>query len=72
MKHIMTLYKHNESLNSENPLQHPDSPERYQLFIVEEDDSDVEIEYDMGPRNPDDAIGEFPQLAFVENRNYKS
>ena len=35
-------------------------------------DVTFEIEYDMGPRNPDDAIGEFPQLAFVENRNYKS
>ena len=26
----------------------------------------------MGPRNPEEAIGEFPQLAFVENRNFKS
>ena len=72
LRHIMTLYKHNEALNTHNPLQHPDSPERYQLFLIDEDDSDIEVEYDMGPRNVDEAIGEFEKLAFVENRNYKS
>ena len=67
IRHIITLYKHNSKLNESRPLDYPDQPERYQLFEIDEDDSDIEIEYDMGPRNLDEAIGEFPQLAFVEN-----
>ena len=53
------------------PLEYPDHPERYQLFELDEDGSDLEIEYDMGPRNFDEAVGEFPQLAFVENKRNK-
>ena len=67
IRHIITLYKHNPKLNESKPLDYPDQPERYQLYEIDEDDSDIEIEYDMGPRNLDEAIGEFPQLAFVEN-----
>ena len=26
----------------------------------------------MGPRNPDEPIGEFPTLAFVQNKNFSS
>ena len=70
IRHISTIYKHNPKLNGARPLEYPDQPERYQLFIIEEEDSDIEIEYEMGPRNLDEAIGEFPALAFVENKRF--
>ena len=60
IRHIITLYKHNPQLNNTKPLEYPDEPERYQLFEIDEDDGEIEIEYDMGPRNLEDPIGEFP------------
>ena len=59
-------------MNDVNPLEYPDQPDRYELYEVDEDDSDIEIEYDMGPRTLDDPIGEFPKLAFVLNKRFKN
>ena len=66
----MTLYRLS-NLNQDNPLQFPDDPDRYQLFFIDEDESEHAPEYEMGPRNPDEPIGEFPSLAFVLNRKFK-
>ena len=66
----MSLYKlssHNES----RPLEFPEDAERYQLFFIDEDESEHAPEYDMGPRNPDEPIGEFSTLAFVLNKKFK-
>ena len=65
IKHIMTLYRHTEELNTECPLEYPDAPERYQLFFIDDDESEHSPDYDMGARNPDEPIGEFPSLAFI-------
>jgi hypothetical protein len=70
LKHIMTLYRHSP-LSEESPLEYPDSPERYQLFFIDDDESDHAPDYDMGPRNADEPIGEFATLAFIANRSYK-
>ena len=64
----MTIYRHSE-LNDEKPLEFPESPDRYQLFFIDDDESDHAPDYDMGPRNQDEPIGEFATLAFVLNRN---
>ena len=66
----MTLYRLS-ALEKERPLEYPDEPDRYQLYFIDEDESEHAPEYDMGPRNPDEPIGEFPALAFVENKKYK-
>lgn len=65
----MTLYRLS-ALEKEKPLEYPDEPDRYQLYFIDEDESEHAPEYDMGPRNPDEPIGEFPALAFVENKNF--
>ncbi len=67
----MTLYRKDKELNAEAPLTHPDNPERYQLFFIDDDESEYAPDYDMGPRNPDEPIGEFTSLAFVANKNFK-
>ena len=66
----MTLYRHSQ-LQDEEPLEFPDSPERYQLYFIDDDETDHSPDYDMGPRNADEPIGEFATLAFVMNRSYK-
>ena len=66
----MTLYRHSH-LEEEEPLKFPDCPERYQLYFIDDDESDHAPDYDMGPRNPDEPIGEFAALAFVVNRDFK-
>ena len=68
VRHIMTLYRHKDSLQSENPLEFPDAPERYQLFLIDDDESEHTPDYDMGARNPEEPIGEFPCLAFIQNK----
>ncbi len=67
----MTLYRKDKELNAEAPLTYPDNPERYQLFFIDDDESEYAPDYDMGPRNPDEPIGEFTSLAFVANKNFK-
>ena len=47
IRHIITLYKHNPKLSESRPLDYPDEPERYQLFEIDEDGSDIEIEYEV-------------------------
>ena len=56
IKHTMSLYKLS-SHNQSRPLEFPDDAERYQLFFIDEDESEHAPEYDMGPRNPDEPIG---------------
>lgn len=70
IKHCMTLYSHSE-FAKKRPLEFPDDPNRYQLFFIDEDESEHAPEYDMGPRNPEEPIGEFPSLAFVLNKKFK-
>ena len=70
IRHIITLYKLS-SHHKENPLEFPDEPDRYRLFFIDEDESEHAPEYDMGPRNPEEPIGEFPALAFVANKKFK-
>ena len=72
IKHIMTLYRHNKELMLEHPLEFPDSPERYSLYFIDDDESDHAPDYDMGARNIDEPIGEFPTLAFILNKNFKA
>ena len=67
----MTLCQ-NSDFSKERPLEFPDEPNRYQLFFIDEDESEHAPEYDMGPRNPDEPIGEFPALAFVLNKKFKN
>ncbi len=67
----MTLYRKDKELNAEAPLTYPDNPERYQLFFIDDDESEYAPDYDMGPRSPDEPIGEFTSLAFVANKNFK-
>ena len=40
IKHIMTLYRKSEKLSSERPLEYPDAPERYQLYFIDDDESE--------------------------------
>lgn len=68
IRHIMTLYRHSE-LNDARPLEFPESPDRYQLFFIDDDESEHAPDYDMGPRNSSEPIGEFATLAFVLNRS---
>ena len=71
IKHIMTLYRNNPDLSSSKPLEFPDSPERYSLYFIDDDESEHAPDYDMGPRSVDEPIGEFPTLAFILNTNFK-
>lgn len=71
IKHIMTLYRTNQELQSSKPLEYPDSPERYCLYFIDDDESEHAPDYDMGPRSVDEPIGEFPTLAFILNKNFK-
>ena len=71
IRHVMTLYRKDKELSAEAPLTYPDNAERYQLFFIDDDESEHCPDYDMGPRNPDEAIGEFASLAFVANKKYK-
>ena len=71
IKHIMTLYRHNTSLHEACPLEFSDAPERYSLYFIDDDESEHAPDYDMGPRNPDEPIGEFPTLAFIVNKKFK-
>ena len=72
IRHIMTQYRHNKDLNEAMPLQFIDDPERYSLYFIDDDESEHAPDYDMGPRNLEEPIGEFPTLAFIVNKNYKS
>jgi len=72
IKHIMTLYRHSAELSETHPLEYPDSPERYSLYFIDDDESEHAPDYDMGPRNIDEPIGEFPTLAFILNKNFKA
>ena len=58
-------------LQQERPLEHPDAPERYSLYFIDDDESEHAPDYDMGPRSLDEPIGEFPTLAFILNKNFK-
>ena len=71
IKHVMTLYRHS-ALEEEHPLEHPHASDRYQLFFIDDDESEHCPDVDMGPRNPDEPIGEFASLAFMLNKNFKS
>lgn len=71
IKHIMTLYRHNTELSDACPLKYPDTPERYSLYFIDDDESEHAPDYDMGARNVDEPIGEFPTLAFILNKNFK-
>lgn len=68
IRHILTLYRHSE-LNQDKPLEFPESPDRYQLFFIDDDESEYAPDYDMGPRNSAEPIGEFAALAFILNRS---
>ena len=72
IKHIMTLYRKNKELSDEKPLEYPDAPDRYQLYFIDDDESEHAPDFDMGSRNLDDQIGEFSSLAFVLNKKFKS
>ena len=71
IRHIMTQCRHSAELHDANPLQYPDNPERYSLYFIDDDESEHAPDYDMGPRNLEEPIGEFPTLAFIVNRNYR-
>ena len=68
----MTLYRKNKELSDEKPLEYPDAPDRYQLYFIDDDESEHAPDFDMGARNLDDQIGEFSSLAFVLNKKFKS
>lgn len=68
----MTLYRKNKELSDEKPLEFPDAPDRYQLYFIDDDESEHAPDYDMGGRNADDQIGEFSSLAFVLNKKFKN
>ena len=68
----MTQYRHNKDLNEARPLEFVDDPERYSLYFIDDDENEHAPDYDMGPRNLEEPIGEFPTLAFIVNKNYKS
>lgn len=71
IRHVMTLYRKDKSFSEADPLTYPDNPERYQLYFIDDDESEHAPDYDMGPRNPDEPIGEFTSLAFVANKKFK-
>ena len=71
IRHAMTLYRHSP-FHAEMPLQFPEDHRRYALYFIDEDESEHAPEYDMGPRNPDEPIGEFMALAFVPNKKFKA
>lgn len=50
------------------PLEFPQNPERYDLFMIDEYESQYAPDTDMGPRNPNEEIGEFTSLAFIKKR----
>ena len=71
IKHIMTLYRKDKKLSASRPLEFPEQPERYQLFFIDDDETEYQPDYDMGPRSAEEPIGEFPALAFVLNKKFK-
>jgi len=70
IRHIMTLYKHHP-LGQVNPLKYPETPDRYQLWLVDEYESEFAPDDEMGPRDIDEEIGQFSALAFMDNKKYK-
>jgi len=71
VRHVMTLYRKDKDLSKDAPLQFPDAPERYSLYFIDDDETDHAPDYEMGPRNPEEPIGEFTSLAFVVNKHFK-
>lgn len=69
IRHIMTLYRHS-NLQKDNPLECPQSPERYELFMIDEYESEYAPDTDMGHRNPNEEIGEFSSLAFMKKKTF--
>ena len=41
------------------------------VYFIDDDESEHAPDYDMGPRNPDEPIGEFATLAFIVNKKFK-
>lgn len=69
IRHIMTLYRKSH-LNSKNPLEFPQNPERYDLWMIDEYESEYAPDTDMGPRNLNEEIGEFSSLAFMKKKTF--
>lgn len=53
------------------PLEFPKNPERYELWLIDEYESVYSPDTDMGPRGPQEEIGEFQSLAFMRKKNIK-
>jgi len=72
IRHIITLYTKDPLFQAELPLQNPEYPEAYELRFIEDDDDYYLPDYDMGPLERRDEIGEFVSLAFVANKNFRA
>ena len=68
----MTLYRNTQHLQEEKPLEFPEAPERYQLYLIDDDENEYAPDKDMGPRSADEPIGEFSAMAFMINKKFKS
>lgn len=52
------------------PLEFPQNPERYDLWMIDEYESEYAPDTDMGPRNPNEEIGEFSSLSFMKKKTF--
>ena len=67
----MTLYRNTSHLQDNKPLEFPEAPDRYQLYLIDDDESEHAPDLDMGPRSADEPIGEFSAMAFMINKKFK-
>lgn len=65
----MTLYR-KSPMQARTPLEFPQNPERYDLWMIDEYESEYAPDTDMGPRNPNEEIGEFSSLAFMKKKTF--
>lgn len=69
IRHIITLYK-KSPLAGNTPIEFPKEPERYELWLIDEYESEYAPDTDMGPRASSEEIGEFTSLAFMKKKTF--
>jgi hypothetical protein len=67
----MTTYTKDSILSASAPLLHRNSPEAYELRLVDEDSKTFSPDYSIGALDRRERLGTHDALAFVQNKNYK-
>lgn len=69
IRHIITLYKKSPK-QEKIPIEFPQNPERYELWLIDEYESEYSPDTDIGPRAAGEEIGEFTSLAFMKKKSF--